>query len=570
LLAGWSAAAGQSLVARLQLERGSVFVGEPFNVWVRAVGGFRPDKPDVSQVRDFEVQYLGRRVRPSVGETVFAFRFVPTRIGSLVIPPLAVEGRGFRTKTTKTTVQVASPPPDNSPLTVAVEESRCFVGQQVVVTVDFEPPESSGEMPEFYLPFLGDERLQSVLLTAGAPPRLPDGSWRIRINGELALASIRKSTSGWSLRFQLVVIPEKTGTVGLGTATVKVEPRPGHGSRTFATASAGAIEVSALPPPPNSFSGLVGQYEFSAEAEPRSLKVGEPTKLSVSASGQPYMAEAALPALEQAPALVRDFQVERIAAEPSLEGASKVFSYRLRPKRDDIRLIPPLEVTLFDPREGKFVSRSTRAIPLTVLPNKVVTSADAEGPAPGNKAPQLGRPATQRGTPDAGRTLHELLSSGKQTAFDKLGSPLWQTVLLAIVALSLAPPVYRVARWVLAVRAARTVKELSPIEEFRGAMEQITRSAGSAEQGSWPEISAVRRYLKRKLGLKTSTPTFMDARTALEKAGASAGSIESLRKLFDAEDALRYGLEGGSSRVNRKTMEKLVAQLEAEMGPHHS
>jgi hypothetical protein len=59
----------------------------------------------------------------------------------------------------------------------------------------------------------------------------------------------------------------------------------------------------------------------------------------------------------------------------------------------------------------------------------------------------------------------------------------------------------------------------------------------------------------------------LDARTALEDAGDSAESIESLRKLFNAEDALRYGLVE-SSPVNGKTIEKLVAQLEAEMRPH--
>ena len=46
---------------------------------------------------------------------------------------------------------------------------------------------------------------------------------------------------------------------------------------------------------------------------------------------------------------------------------------------------------------------------------------------------------------------------------------------------------------------------------------------------------------KLKLRLTTKSPTFSEMRRPLLQAGASAESINSLKKLFDAEDAVRFG-----------------------------
>ena len=569
LLAGSSTAADRWLRAQLRLERGSVFVGEPFNVWIRAVGNVRPKRPDTSQVRDFEVRYLGRKVRPSVGETLFAFRFVPTRIGSLSIPPLTVEGAGTWTKTPKARVEVVSHPRrDSSVLSVAVGDTRCFAGQQVVATVDFEMPESTRGTPVFYLPFLDDKKLKSILLSAGTPSTLPEGRRRIKINGKSATADMIESATSVSFRFQLVVIPEKTGTINLGVASVKMwPPRSGDAARTFTTTSVGTIDVNPLPPAPSSFSGLVGLYELSAHAEPRNLKVGDPTTLEVRISGQPYMRDVAVPAIEEARSLVRDFKVERMPGALTVGGASKVFHYRLRPKRDDVRLIPPLELTLFDPLEAQFVSRSTRAIPLKVIATKVVTAADAEGP-PLLEPPPIARPDEGPSEHGAGRTVAELLASSKQTIDEMAQSRFWRMVFLALLVLSFAPVGYRVVWRVWAAWSTRTRNETTPFEEFREAMEDSSPASGTIELEIGPEFNAVRRYLRRKLRLTTSTPTFSDLKTPLEDAGASAESIESVQGLFDAEDAVRYGALQDPLRVNRATVERLVARLEIEIRAH--
>ncbi len=62
----------QTLLAQVQLGRERVFVGERFSVRVRVVGNVQPDVPDVSGVRDFEVEYLDRKYFAAHRETSFA------------------------------------------------------------------------------------------------------------------------------------------------------------------------------------------------------------------------------------------------------------------------------------------------------------------------------------------------------------------------------------------------------------------------------------------------------------------------------------------------------------------
>jgi hypothetical protein len=343
---------------------------------------------------------------------------------------------------------------------------------------------------------------------------------------DLGVATVQASTTttgsgGWkdpaylqrSRSLLAPQIPSNSATMRLSLPTSQTptaqEPTPVPSNKqvradrapTFATASIGALEVSAVPPAPSSFSGLVGNYELQATAEPRELKVGEPTQLTVTLSGQPYMADAKLPAVEQQPELIRDFKVERSPADFSAEGPRKFFRYRLRPKREDIRFIPPLEVTLFDPSEGSFVPVRTQAIPLTVLPTRVVTAADAEGAVQKAELPQPVPPSQHTDGSKEGVTVSELLSSGKALVVEKLHNPFWQAVLLAIVVLPVAVVGYRLAARFRAAQLARPVPEPSPLEEFTRAIEGTPVRASNVQHsvGSWAEMAALRSYLRRSL-----------------------------------------------------------------------
>ncbi len=84
--------------------------------------------------------------------------------------------------------------------------------------------------------------------------------------------------------------------------------------------------------------------------------------------------------------------------------------------------------------------------------------------------------------------------------------------------------------------------EPSPSERIREAMDEVGQSSGRVEHlESWPELGALRLLPKLKLRLTTKSPTFSEMRRPLLQAGASAESINSLKKLFDAEDAVRFG-----------------------------
>lgn len=136
-LAIWAALAAaapslpaQTLLAQIQLGAHSVFVGEPFALRLRVVGNVRPGQPDVSLLRDFDVEYVGRGADPSHRETIFRYVLRARRAGLLEIPPIAISGGGAKTKTAP--ARVGARPPENPRayrLSVAPERETAYLGQ---------------------------------------------------------------------------------------------------------------------------------------------------------------------------------------------------------------------------------------------------------------------------------------------------------------------------------------------------------------------------------------------------------------------------------------------------------
>lgn len=158
---------------------------------------------------------------------------------------------------------------------------------------------------------------------------------------------------------------------------------------------------------PASFSGAIGaDLELRASADRTVVQVGDPITLTLTVRGDTLLETLALP---DAPALGLDperFRLSREADTGRIDGESKVFNLTLRVASDAVGEIPPLTLSWFDPRSGRYQTTRSAPIALSVRPGQVVSAADVERQLlPGEQAPSaVDAPAEPQPAAAAGAT----------------------------------------------------------------------------------------------------------------------------------------------------------------------
>lgn len=141
---------------------------------------------------------------------------------------------------------------------------------------------------------------------------------------------------------------------------------------TFTTSAVGA-RIRPLPQEgrPDNFSGLVGRFGLRAKPSARELALGDSLTLEVRLVGDGRINGVSLPPLES-----DDFQVYDDSPEYSaavIDGryqAGAVFRRAVVPTREGELTVPPIELSVFDPDEGRYVSLRTDPVSISVLPGE--------------------------------------------------------------------------------------------------------------------------------------------------------------------------------------------------------
>jgi hypothetical protein len=304
------------------------------------------------------------------------------------------------------------------------------------------------------------------------------------------------------------------------------------------------LEVRDLPSagrPPN-FSGLVGRYKVEADASPTEVNVGDPITLTLRISGSDYLQSIRAPDLRQQAALAHDFRVPEDMAAGSVEKGAKVFTQTIRANNPDIREIPPIELSYFNPDSGQYESAKTPPIPIEVKGTRIVTARDAEG-----LQGETGIVHTEVESAEGGITHNyeggDLLLNQPTGAAAWLGSPFWALAIglppLAYFGM-LAFTVYsRRSDESAAARAKRAHRELT------SGMHALSNAGGpEAAQGTSDGyarlLDALRRYLSVRFELPPGAITFADVEPALIRHGVEAETLNRIRELFRKCEAGRY------------------------------
>ena len=377
----------------------TIYPGQRFTYSVVVEGGSTPSRVDISPLATFNpirtgsgqrMQQINGRMAVQYSEN---YSIAAEKAGVMALPgvTVVVEGRTYTTNPVEVTV--AEPgTTDRLELEVTLSEQRCYVGQPVLMTVDWivkaRVKDASFSVPVF--------RSDDFYFEEAPEPNAAYATTDAVVDGVPVVVTERremiKGMEAAILSFRKILIPKRAGRIAFDPITVSTSMATGR-VRTneiftpvrtryerFSVQSE-PLELEVLPLPdagrPAGFYGLVGRYTMAAQATPTDVSVGDPITLTIRVGGNPYLKPVQWPDLETI--LGDDFKVPTEKASPVVADGVKVFTQTIRANSETVTEVPPIPLAYFDSQSGQYTVAQTDPIPLQVAPTKVLTGADIEG-----------------------------------------------------------------------------------------------------------------------------------------------------------------------------------------------
>ncbi len=577
------------LSATAVVERTDLFVGEAFIFQIQVSGSESPEKPVMSHLADFTVEFRGGQQNSSRSISIvngkitqnvregyfFSYQLTPKRAGRLQIPSITVSEGGRSTHTKPVVINARKPAEtDDFKLRLKLSRNLCYVGEPVTLTVTWYIGKDVKTF-NFALPLLNDDTFHF------ADPEVDMQSgkklYRIRLGDDEAIGEKGRGRIGdrdyATITFKKILIPTRSGNVAIKPATVTCSALVGYEKRRstfqddffsdflnddfFGRSRRGvyrtvavpsnplSLRVSDLPAEgrPDNFAGHVGEYRIEARATPTEVSVGDPITLTLSLSGAEYLEHVKLPRLSQQPVLVRDFKIPQERATAEVSGKSKIFTQTIRALKQGVKEIPSIELPYFDTQTNTYRVARTEPIPLIVKETRVVTMFDAEGIAeqvPLGSEIETWRKGIAFNYEDMSVIEHQ--RSGPLSWFR---SPLW-------ICLVLGTPVFYFFLFTGAGIVRRRNKD--PMKaRARKAFGTLAKSLKEARGSSSVDNTcnmvqdAFRQYLGDKLCMPKGALTFNDVSDTLAVRGVDQGTLDRLKALFETCEAGSYAGNAGIS-----------------------
>ena len=573
-LAGWVCLLGVAQAAgfRATLEPATIRQGEAANLLLIFEDGQPDELPALPEVANLSFAAIGRESRFNFVNgrqsttTVFRYVVMAAAAGTYTIPAITVSVGGHRLESAplRLTVLAANAPgrgaaPGGSAgetprafLEIAVPRTNVFVGE--VLPVDLLVYAINPRQFE-----LG--QLSAEGFTVGKQERLEPA--RALVNGVFYTRAGTRTT----------VVPTRAGPLTLGPLQGRVEvlvpvnrPRGGLFDEFFndpffnrmsepavVSVAAEALTIQALPLPatnvPPSFTGAVGAFKLEALAAPTNVAVGEPVRLRVQISGRGALAGVTLPPLDG----WTDFRVypaqNRVEYTDTLgiEG-TKVLEYDLLPQNAEVRAVPPVVFSFFDPVNQAYVTLTNPPLPLLVRPV-------------GGRTPVL---AATDNAPPAREIVHLKPRLGPVAVVTPpwVARPGFWLVALAPAAGWLAALGWRKRRERLAANP-RLVRRRAVSRQVRRGLEELEQRAAAADAAGFFALAF--RLLQEQLGERLDQPAASITEAVVDERlrprGVPEPLLAELHQLFQECNQARYA-PTGSAQDLRAVAARLRRALE--------
>jgi hypothetical protein len=392
---------GHSVTFNASLDRNSVILGEQVNVTLQFEDGQPQESFNMPHIPGLQVSPNLSRSINSVLEngkqtTTYSYSFVvePTRVGDFVIPPFHVKVNGIDMASQPLTLKVAASDPTAPPAAYAARSAFLWV---VLPKTNLYLKEPITAELRLYLRSdihrYGNLQLSTdgTGLTFG---RFFQGQSYQRRVGSAVFTVVPFSGAMTPVKVGDVSLNALNGSIVLNTPDPMESffGQQASPEQVALTSDKINFQVSPLPAEnvPPGFNGAVGHYTMNVTAGPTNLVAGDPITLRVQISGH-----GALDLLNPPEQSGWDnFKVYPPTSKLELSGqlgvdGSKTFEEIVTPQNSDVKALPPVSFTFFDPDQKSYrtltqppIALNVRAATPGAMPSAARSGPDNTPPAP--------------------------------------------------------------------------------------------------------------------------------------------------------------------------------------------
>lgn len=341
------------------------------------------------------------------------------------------------------------------------------------------------------------------------------------------------------------------------------DPFFGGPSATPVSVAMPPVELTIRPVPeqgrPADFNGAVGQFAFVMDVRPRDLKVGEPITVQLQLQGTGNIAAALPPAYRDSEAF-KAYEARQVGdtPDPAAEAGSKTFEQVVIPRTEELKELPALQFSFFDPVASQYRTVSAGPFPLVVHPSE--NGADAlllqvpGGAATGGGALVLGTDIVYL-KPAPARWQHEDRGSVRK--------PL-------LIGLHAAAPLALAGLWFATRRRNRLATDIALARRQkapRSARANLRKAEAAQQAGAPPAdvfaslAAAASDYFGHRLNLP---PGAVDAQRILDNlraAKADEAILAHWQEFFALSDRIRFASAGAKSPADLNHWISTIATL---------
>ncbi|MEY2541986.1 MAG: hypothetical protein QOI22_1588 [Verrucomicrobiota bacterium] len=323
------------------------------------------------------------------------------------------------------------------------------------------------------------------------------------------------------------------------------------------------LEVKPLPPnAPANFSGAVGNFTLTTEANPKSVQVGDPITVKSTIAGRGNFDRVTAPGLEDDRGWHKYPPSSKFQKDDDVGiSGTKTFEMVLSPNEKK-QAVPPLTFAYFDPAKEQYVTLRSEAIPVKVEGNALPSAATSTTAATAAASAQSSPAAPGSSTPATRKPqdiLYQVTDFGRPQSFTPLyARPIfWMTQLIPFLAL-LGFAAWKIRQARIDNRDAQRTAALQ--HEAADLMRKLRRDDSSPQE----YFSQASRAIQVKTALARKVdPNAVDEEVAAKTFTLGETERAQLRRLFARNDELRYsGAKNGSGSISRQDRHEVLELIE--------
>jgi hypothetical protein len=324
------------------------------------------------------------------------------------------------------------------------------------------------------------------------------------------------------------------------------------------TAKSEPIAVTVLPLPvadrPADFSGAVGQFQVASEVAPATGPVGDPLTFKLTVTGKGNLSRVNSDGLHDSPQWRAYHTESKMTADDDTgRQGFKTFTQPVVPRQAGQLTLPGVSFSYFDPESGRYVTRETQPISVTVTPNA----------ASGLAAATLHAANTASGGPDnaAGDTLApDVAVTGRYAA--TLVPLVWQRWFIGA---TLAPVLLMLAAVTMIRRQQRRAGDptlMLHAARLAAVKINLETMAAALHRGDSPAFfTAARHALQEKLADLWQVPAeSVDQHLVAERLPQQEGA--QLRAIFAMAEKATYAAESPGAQALQEWQRRVLEQMD--------